>query len=424
MFTSRQILTFFQGKNLAERQRILVVRDSSLSCNRRSFSIRFFRNEPLTITEWINPGAPVPRPLLMERDNDAPVSIEQTFAHASNQMPLNRRKLYEEGAAYEDEPFVLRFDSHSTKDKVIGRPEIISFEPAVPPGAPPIADQHLIHDVNGDILSVRGKLTEEDREAILSGEWTIMPSSSDLLPQPLPSRAVPRTQGFNPVVFRALADDNPTSTPTDDTEAPIPSTVSNGPAVLQATPSSPTPLSAVHNSATATPSPLSDDRAEEQAAKSPPPSLPLEQPVVLVQAAPPSDSILPSSHSIGNISSGAGTDDRRSLKRTSTFDIGPSFNTSDSPNPKTPLCGPTSLGRRKRELTSDSGPGSDDMDDKSPKRQRGIDGQPRQPPAAIPGSRDGPHPNFGSGMYLLYVCTVMSNPILLDRRFAVSRPVW
>ena len=396
-----------------------------LPCSRCSLSTRTYRDEPLTITECINPGAPVPRPLLLQRDNGAPVPIERTFAHASNEMPLNRRRLYKEGAAYEDEPFLLQFDSYSPELKVIGLPEIVSFEPTLPPDAPPIAAQHLIHDVNGDILSVRGKLTKEDREAILSGEWTIMPSNSDLpLPQPLPSRADPRIQGFNPFVFRASTNSgNPASTaPTQDTELPTLSTSSDGSAVLHATPSSSNLPFAVHNSAIPTPSPLSDDREEGQEvncpSRSPSPPNQLVVPVQVTPHSAPSESISPSSHVICNPSSDASTDDRQ---RTSAFNI--DSNTSNTSNSKSPHSEPTSLGTRKRGLTSDLGPGSDDTDDKSPKRQCGIDGQPQQPPATT-SSQDGHHSTFGSGMYLLYVYAVFSNPNLLDRRSAVSRAVW
>jgi hypothetical protein len=145
---------------------------------------------------------------------------------------------------------------------------------------------------------------------------------------------------------------------------------------------------------------------------------PPDQPVVPVQAAPPSapsESISPSSHAIGDPSSDTGIDDRQ---RTSTFNID-----SNTSNSKSPHSGPTSLGPRKRGLTSDLGPGSDDTNDKSTKRQRGIDGQPQQPPATT-SFEDGPHPTFGSGMYLLYVYAMFSNPNLLDRRSAVSRRVW
>ena len=387
-----------------------------LPCDRCSFSTRSCRDEPFTITECINPGAPVPRPLLLQRDNNALVPIERTFAHASNEMPLNRRRLYKEGAAYEDEPFLLQFDSYSPEHRVIGLPEIISFEPTLSPDAPPIAAQHLIHDVNGDILSIRGKLTMEDREAILSGEWTIMPLNSDLpLPQPLPSRAVLGIQGFNPFVFRASTNnENPTSTaPTQDTEPPISSTSSNSSAVLHATPSSSTPLSAVHNSAIPTPSPLSDDREEGQEmncpSHSPSPPGP-DQPIVSVRVATlsaPSGPISPSSHAIANPFSDAGTGDR---ERTFAFDV--VLNTSDTSNSKSPHSEPTSLGTRKRGLTSDLGPGSNDTDDKSPKRQRGIDGQPQQPPATT-STQDGHHPTFGSGMYLLYVYAVFLIPTCL-----------
>lgn len=379
-----------------------------LPCHHCSFSTRLCRD----VTECINPGAPVPRSLLLQRDNDAPVPIERTFAHASNEMPLNRRRLYKEGTAYEDEPFVLRFESYSPEVKMIGLPEIVSFEPTFPPGAPPIESQHLIHDVNGDILSVRGKLTKEDRQAILSGDWTITPSSSDLFPQPLPSRVAPRIQGFNPIVFRALTNHaNPTSTaPTQDTEAPIPSTSSNSSAVLGATLSPSTPLSTVHDSVIPTPSPLSDDQEVKCPSRSPSPP---DQPVVPVQAAPPFESISPSNHASGNPSSDTDTDD---CQRTSAFDVD-----SNTSNSRSPFSGPTSLGPRKRELISDLGPGSDDTNDKSPKRQRGIDGQPQQPQPTT-SSEDGPH--LGSGMYLLYVYAVFSNVNLLNRRSAVSRAVW
>ncbi|KIM44147.1 hypothetical protein M413DRAFT_375794 [Hebeloma cylindrosporum] len=420
--------------------------------------------------------------------------IERMFAHASNEMPLT---------AAEDEPFLLRFESNSGEAKVIGHPKIISFKPT---GAPWSAAQHLIHDVNGDMVSERGELTKEEEDAILSGNWTIISAISEF-PQPLPSRGGYVVQRSNPVVFRALTDNvNPISAaPIRNREASVPSAPSNGSAVVPETPSSSAPSSPVHDSATATPSslpahhaeaqqvrsaspatqpvvlaqaappsapsesaspssdaianpsseaatedrralelspssdansssnapdtsnsenllvlglgaddtddksssvhdlalptpsPLPADRAEEQQLRSPsPPS----QAVVLAQAAPPSapsESASPSSHAIANPSSEAGCDDRRALELSPSSNAHSSSNAPDTSNSGNLLVEQTSSGPRKRGHSSDLGPGADDTDDKSPKRLRGVDGEPRLPTPAVFGPQAGPHRVFGLG---------------------------
>jgi len=321
-------------------------------------------------------------------------------------MPLNRRRLFQEGPAYKDEPFDLRFDSFGAEGKVIGQPEIVSFEP---PGAPPIPAKHLIHDANGDIITVRGKLTAEDRDAILSGKWTIMRSPSDLFPQVLPSRAVPVAKGFNPVVFKApIGYVPPFAPPTRSAEVSIPSISSNGSTVLPATPPSSIPSPTTHNAVTPTlslPCTPSNPPVPPQKVALLSRDLSPTQPVVIDQTAsssPPSESVSSCSHVVPNPSGSADTGGHRSLKRKFTSDAGPSPSTADCSNPSTsPLSKQTILEPLKRALTPDLLPLSDDTVGKSPKRQRALDGQPRQPSSAMSGSQGSRHPTPGSGMYML-----------------------